>query len=145
MTKFEDVVYNWLWNRINEVGALRGQRHIPNPGRFVSFTVFYFLKSDQDTVKGITAVFNLEFPHGVVSLRFFQTINSHGRLNTVERSLKLISEVDLRQKSPRSANVSRVGWGRRKTSVLPNRYAASERQWSKNSYMTALEKEVTKG
>ena len=95
MTKFEDVVYNWPRNRINEVGALRGQRHIPNPGRFVSFTVFYFLKSDQDTVKGIPAVFNLEFPHGVVSLRFFQTINSHGRLNTVERSLKLISEVDL--------------------------------------------------
>ena len=95
MTKFEDVVYNWPRNRINEVGALRGQRHIPNPGRFVSFTVFYFLKSDQDTVKGIPAVFNLEFPHGVVSLRFFQTINSRGRLNTVERSLKLISEVDL--------------------------------------------------
>ena len=79
----------------NGVGALRGQRHIPNPKRFVSFTVSYFLKSDQGTVKSIPAVFNLEFPHGVVSLRFFQTINSHGRLNTVERSLKLISEVDL--------------------------------------------------
>ena len=69
----------------NGVGALRGQRHIPNPKRFVSFTVSYFLKSDQGTVKSIPAVFNLEFPHGVVSLRFFQTINSHGRLNTVER------------------------------------------------------------
>ena len=79
----------------NGVGALRGQRHIPNPKRFVSFTVSYFLKSDQGTVKSIPAVFNLEFPHGVVSLRFFQTINSHGRLNTVERSLTLISEVDL--------------------------------------------------
>ena len=51
-----------------------------------------------------------------------------------------------RQKSPRSANGSRVGWGRcRKTSVLLTRYAASDRQWSKSSYMTALEKEVTKG
>jgi len=124
----------------NGVGAQRCQRHIPNPGRFVSFSVSYFLKSDQDTVKSIPDVFDLEFPHGVVSLRFFQTINSHGRLDTVERSLKLISEVDL------APEITEVGWGRcRKTSVLPNRYTASERQWSKNSYMTALEKEVTKG
>ena len=61
----------------------------------IEVTVSYFLKSDQGTVKSKPAVFNLEFPHGVVSLRFFETINSHGRLSTVERSLKLISEVDL--------------------------------------------------